>query len=333
MAIDPNEVYTIDYEATYSRKRKISLSSMAPEQYLAHPWVELYLVCITGPDGFIWAGDPKEAPWGLTNGKVVVSHNFRWDGACYLHPKGGVPKGIKWRESYCSADMSTALWGVRDLAGAYEVAYGEKISKAYRTSTENKTADEIRNDPVVWTEAVEACKIDSLASRKLFLDFNHEWSDFEKDISRFNREGQMRGMYIDQELVHRNIAICEAELAAAEKRIPWAAAWREQLDTPKGLKTINAKRFIIEQAALVGLELPPNMNKKDPVFIKWKAANVKKYEWLQALEDWAEASRLLDLHKTALDMVDEEGVMKFNLVYMGALSTGRFSGGTRGDEE
>jgi len=168
--------------------------------------------------------------------------------------------------------------------------------------------------------------------RSLYEKLHNQWPEFEQEISKFNREGQMYGVRIDMPLVHKNMKLCQQVMAKAEQLIPWVAAWRDKGGTKGYPKTINARAYIERHCEVIGLELPKSLNKKDPAFIEWKAKHLPSQPWLQALEDWQEAYRLLDLHTTTLEQVDENGMLTYNIVYMGAGSTGRFSGGTREDD-
>jgi hypothetical protein len=321
------EVVAIDFETFYHKKRKISLSEMVAERYLEHPEVtsDIYLSALVG-DGWSYCEDPHGAPWERINGAIWLSHNWRFDYSVLKHLQrtGVIPSHITPSACYCTCDMSRYLWSVGSLKDAVKVATGRDISKAYRHTADGKTGAELRANPEHWKEVTDACLSDATECRNLFLEFGHLWPEFERRISQFNREGQMRGVYIDRELAEKNMALCRQIMAEAESRIPWYDEWKAS-----DLKTITAKRFIRAQCERDGVTMPLTMNKKDASFIQWKARNLERLPWLQALEDWQEAGRLLDLHETTLSWTGADGMMPFNLIYRGATSTGRFSGGGR----
>jgi len=319
-----------DFESFYHKQKKISLSNMTPEEYLRHPQVkdDIYLVALIEYEGITFCEHPNQAPWEIVNGADLIMFNARWDFACYKHlqRQGIIPMNINPGRVFCASDMSRALWGINDLAGAYKAAYGEDLDKSYRQNANGKTGAELRADPVIWNKVVKACISDGTSTMRMWLDHSDRWNEFERQISKWNRVGQMKGVYLDMDLVERNMEICDEEIAYAEERIPWLDEWKSST-----LVTPYAKRFVRAQCERDGLDFPKSMNKKNPEFIKWKATNVPRFDWLQALEDWAEAHRLLDIHKTEINMLDKNGVIQFNLVYQGAINTGRFSGRTRED--
>ena len=314
----------VDFETFFDRKRKISLTSMSPEQYLEHPEVHVYLVAMVGDD-FEYCGDVENAPWDKLKGAAFVAHNARWDYACLrsLLEKG---QGAEPAKVFCTADMAAYLWGIRALAPAYEYAFGEKVSKQYRTTAEGRTGEELKADKEAWVEIVEAGIIDARTCKRLWDEHNHLWPDDEKEISEINREGQMLGVYIDMELAERNMEICKAIMVEVEQRIPWADEWRECGKHKTPLAAVYVKAY----ANKMGVVLPKSLDKKNPEFIKWKAES--NLDWVWAMEEWNEAHRLLNIHETELSMTMKDGVMPFNLKYFGAIATGRFSGGREEDE-
>jgi len=322
----------IDCETEFNTKTGLTISAMGTKPYVRA--ARCYLVAMKGSD-FEWAGRPDDAPWEKLHGARVICHNASFD-LCVLEciqRIGVIPEHIVFGDTFCTADMCAYLGNVRDLKGCCAVWLKENLSKAYRKSADGKMLREIYSDWDLWQELRDACLDDARSTFKLYELLHDQWPEFEQDISKFNREGQMHGVHIDVELAQKNMDICKQVMAEAEELIPWVAEWREKGGTKDHPKTINARAYIQRHCDTIGLELPKSLNKKDAPFIEWKAKHLPEQPWLQALEDWQEAYRLLDLHNTTLDQMDENHMLTYNIVYRGAGSTGRMSAGTREEED
>ena len=75
---DGKRTWSIDFESTYSKE--ISLKVMPTWAYVHHPEVDIYLLSVAGPDGFVWVGRPRDFDWSLLEDQIVVAHNMGFDG-------------------------------------------------------------------------------------------------------------------------------------------------------------------------------------------------------------------------------------------------------------
>lgn len=62
--------YAVDFETFYNKT--VSIKTLGPLGYFAHPEFDCYMVSVVGSDGYKFVGHPEEWDWSLLEGNTVL---------------------------------------------------------------------------------------------------------------------------------------------------------------------------------------------------------------------------------------------------------------------
>jgi hypothetical protein len=314
---------SIDFETFWSRKLKYTVKNSLPEHYCASHLFDAYMISASDGEND-WAGHPSEFNWQCMEGKIIVSHNARFDRAVYEElVKRGLAPAIKYKAWVCSANMTAYLCNRRALQQAIEHLYNVRLEKTERDNSENKhwpqdfTADE-RSRMLTYARS------DARWCWKLWNDFSSKWPEIEQRLSATTIEQGRYGVQIDTALLDTYLIQSHEMLRSAENQIPWIRdaedeEWEEFNAKPTSTKCI------AEQCRLSKIPACPVKSDDQEAYDEWEATYGPNHPWIYALGAWRSINKLYKTFVLVKERLRPDGTMPFGIKYFGA-HTGRWSG-------
>jgi hypothetical protein len=304
-------------------KLKYTVKNSLPEHYCASHLFDAYMISASDGEND-WAGHPSEFNWQCMEGKIIVSHNARFDRAVYEElVKRGLAPAIKYKAWVCSANMTAYLCNRRALQQAVEHLYNVRLEKTERDNSENKhwpqdfTADE-RSRMLTYARS------DARWCWKLWNDFSSKWPEKEQRLSALTIEQGRHGVQIDTALLDTYIIQSHEMLMSAENQIPWIRdsedeEWEEFNAKPTSTKCI------AEQCRLSKIPACPVQSDDQEAYDEWEATYGPRHPWIYAVGAWRSVNRLYKSFVLVKERLRPDGTMPFGLKYFGA-HTGRWAG-------
>lgn len=312
----------IDFE-TYYRRGEYEVSSQGYWAYTHDPRFSCYLAGVGLADGTACARPPAEisaADWtDLVAVPVWVSHNAAFDQAVFLRmiELGLVPAGTWPRRWLCTSAMAAYIQAPRSLAGAARLILRQEVNKGYRTPASGYQPG---TDLFLDQELARACEIDAVICARLWAKVGHLWPAHERALWEATIEAGRCGITLDQRAAAAAVATLKDRAAAYAEALPW---------TKEGEKPTSSKAF--ELACInAGVTPPDSTDDDDAGFIQWAKDHQSSHTvtWVRHMQGWRRANRMAGVYQAMLNRYDPKtGRMDFELVYMGADGTGRWSGG------
>lgn len=309
------EAYAVDFETYYDDE--YSLSDMSVYAYTHHPKFNAYLVGICGPD-MEWAGNPKDAPWDLLDGKVLLAHNATFDCSVLrrLVELNLVPARdySRWEDT---ADLAVWLQCKRALAAACKVLLDTKVSKQLRGKMKG----------VTWESACEQglkeqltnyALSDARLEYQLYKAYASQWPEKERRVSQLNREAGMRGIPTDVDYLTECINTVEPQHMEALRAMPWT----REGEKPLSLDAIRT------QARKDGITVPSSLAATSEEAVLWEAKYEHKFPWVAAIRDYRRINAILRRLKGIQSGCMPNGWAAYQCKYFGGHATGRFAGGS-----
>tara|TARA_B110000483_G_scaffold243254_1_gene332107 strand:- start:4733 stop:6499 length:1767 start_codon:yes stop_codon:yes gene_type:complete len=303
--------FAVDFETFYSKE--CSIKTLGPLGYFSHALFDAYMVSVVGENGYTFVGHPKDFDWSMLENNIVLAHNASFDETLYLYgvERGWWPK-VEYHKWHCTADMCACLSLPRNLKGAVGDSFDVELEKSTRDNMLNKNWHEM--DDQFKEEVSEYALKDSEWCLKLWQKHSGKWTQFERDISRLNRDVVQRGMPVNVELIKQARESVSAQLFETERSIPW-----------NGDRPLLSRKAFDEECIKNGIEPPASLAQTDVDAQDWIRRHGKKYHWVAAVTNW----RRINSFKKKLASFDratmENGRYYGGMMYYGA-HTGRFSG-------
>ena len=304
-------IFAVDFETFYSKE--CSIKTLGPLGYFSHALFDAYMVSVVGENGYTFVGHPKDFDWSMLENNIVLAHNASFDETLYLYGVGRDwwPK-VEYHKWHCTADMCACLSLPRNLKGAVEDSFDVELEKSTRDNMLNKNWHEM--DDQFKEEVSEYALKDSEWCLKLWQKHSSKWTQFERDISRLNRDVVQRGMPVNVELIKQARESVSAQLFETENAIPW-----------NGDRPLLSRKAFDEECIKNGIEPPASLAQTDVDAQDWIRRHGKRYHWVAAVTNW----RRINSFKMKLASFDratmENGRYYGGMMYYGA-HTGRFSG-------
>ncbi len=302
----------IDFETFYSDD--YGLRTMSAFRYCADPRFDAYCVSFAREDGVRFAGHPTEFNWDLVRGCDLFMHNATFDGLVWRRlQKDGKAPALSAR-IYDTADMVAYLGSMRNLQAAAKNFLGATLSKDVRDKMKGVHWDQIKGTPL-GTELLTYAQQDADTTLALGTLLLPRWPEVEREVSRIGREKGWRGMPVDVEY----LGYCKKHLDTLVHEhlcsIPW-------YPDAKPLSVASMR----EEARKCGIGFPASLDKRDAEAEKWFTEHSEKYPWVRAIRDYRRTNTLLGRINSLWDN-QVNGWVPFELLYFGAGTTGRWSGG------
>lgn len=316
IAIDTETYYAKDTEK--NRKAGIepcSVDKLGPVAYTRHPLFDCYLVAVVG-EGIHYVGHPNDFDWRKLHGKHVIAHNMGFDGMVaqpYLDAHGVVPAAMD-----CTADLAVYFGHPRSLSGAMKSLFGTFVSKQIRTNMDGVRWEDL--DAYKQRELIQYADADSVNCLRIWDALAPKWPEFERQISRTNREMGWRGLPVDWNKASRNMAALAYRLEQLENEIPWCGAFDEDGEEIK----LGSRKAFNDACVALGIPPPTTKNKKAESWIAWLEEYSERATFAKAMAEHASVNKMLKTYETLFKR-RIGGRVSYESLYFGA-HTGRNSG-------
>tara|TARA_R100000655_G_scaffold27935_1_gene56779 strand:- start:3943 stop:5703 length:1761 start_codon:yes stop_codon:yes gene_type:complete len=303
--------YALDFETYYDKE--CSIKTLGPLGYFSHPSFDAYMVSVVGDDGTEFVGHPKDFDWFLLGGNRVLSHNASFDETLYLYGvKEGLWDSTNYAEWHCTADLCAFCDLPRSLKGASQVLFDLEISKETRNLMLGKRWESM--DESFRKDVLDYALKDSQLCLDIWKKLESKWPQFERDISRVNRNIVQRGIPIDTQLLKKQKESIAELRFETENKIPWIQ------ESP-----ILSRKAFNEECRKNNIKPPASLALSSDEANIWIDKNTEEYPWVASVRDY----RRINALKRKLDSFDYATMPDCRyyggLMYMGA-HTGRFSG-------
>jgi len=303
----------IDFESNYSAT--CDIKTLGIYHYLRA--TKVYLLSVYDGVGS-WVGDPRDFNWMKLSGQPLIAHNMRFEQQVliYLKEIGVIPEEFVYGPQYCTADLSVYCGGPRALDKACWSWLEIKVEKDVRAKMKGVDFYELPEDKK--EEVRQYGKIDSIRCRQLWDPLESRWPQWEREVSRINREAAERGVPVDMPLVDAGIAKMHDVKFKAESGIPWSDVEDSKILSPKALAVYCRSQNIP----------PPTSTAEDsPEYEAWEANYGATIPVVGHLRQWRKANTVLKKLETLKRQTRPNGRFSAELKYGGAGQTMRFSGG------
>ena len=324
-----SEVIALDFETFYSKKLKHSVRVQIAEEYCNSPHFEPYLVTVC--DGAqSWAGEIKNFNWNSVDGRDLCSHNAYFERSVFKRMKemGLVPKHVRPRNWYCTANMTSYMCGRRALDDAVLLLMGIEVKKTVRSDAEGRHWADFT--PEEKAAMIKYGRMDSVYCKELFTRFFDKWPVTERRLSEMTIAQGMHGIQIDRELLDQSIMQTHEMAQNAKNLIPWIGDDIE--DEWEGFEDNIGKpgstKCIAEQCRRSGIPCCPVKSDDEEAFVQWELTYAPAHPWIKALASWRSINKLYKTYMLVKQRTRPDGTMPFATKYFGA-HTGRWSGDAR----
>jgi len=320
-----------DYETYYDSQ--VSIKTMGAYHYLRHPGMDIYMLSIQASNGFKFVGRPEEFDYGTIDGSDfrVIAHNLSFEARVNerLKELGVIPKGWQPAEMHCTADMCAYLGLPRALADAVKAVFSVDLSKAVRSDMKGKRPEDL--SPNEMEALKEYAMLDSIWCLKLWETLSPHWPQWEREVSRINREMGLKGIDVDYVKLEwaanhrlRNV------MAGALRKLPWIEdraipTILQSGDNPFGLQPLSKKAVALECEKL-HIEPPVSMAAASEEFEEWLDEHSSKVRWINAMRAYRRANALREKILKIIERRMDNGRTPIEWLYCGAGNTRRFSG-------
>lgn len=316
IAIDFETYFCKDTES--NRKKGLepcSVDKLGPVAYTRHPLFDAYLVAVVG-EGIHYVGHPANFDWKKLHGRHVIAHNMGFDGMVakpYLDAHGVVPAAMD-----CTADLAVYFGHPRSLSGAMKSLFGTFVSKQIRNNMDGVRWEDLSK--YQQDELIRYADSDSVNCLRIWDALSPKWPEFERRISRTNREMGWRGLPVDWNKASRNMGILAHRLEQLEAEIPWCGAFDEDGEEIK----LGSRKAFNDACKSRGIPPPTTKNKKAESWIAWLEEYSEKATFAKAMAEHASVNKMLKTYETLFKR-KIGGRVSYESLYFGA-HTGRNSG-------
>jgi len=310
------DLVAVDFETYYDAD--YSVKNMGVHAYVQDPRFDCYLLSITLTDGWVYSGPPQGAPWNLLHRKIVVAHNATaFDRVVFekLQADGVIPAWVKPAGWLDTAALSAYVGAPRDLKGAALQLLDEDLDKEYRSTVKGKHRDDLNQDEQAEVKA--ACVADAKACLEIACRYLDQWPDLERELARLHMIHIDRGIRVNRAKLRQGLAHLDRLKTSRESDIPWVSDGKAP-SSPTELK---------KYAAENGLPVPASFSKKNSAYLQWEQEYGEAHPVIRAVRDWREVNGLLTRLGSIKRRIRKDGRIAADLLYFGAGTTGRASGG------
>jgi len=237
-------IIAIDYETEYSKE--YSVTDMGSINYALDPRFCAYCVSFACSDGRTFSGKPQDAPWEWLNGATVLAANVLFELSCTLRLTldGVIPRDINPYEWQDVLDLCAYLCMShrRGLAHVAKPGLGIEMSKDPRTKAKGVTAEEFYASPELWKEICDYCLEDSQVTLLLWMKYQDQWPQIERDIARITRQGAITGIFLDMPALKSARKILQAKIDECKTSMPWVAEGKKPMSRDSFRETCEPRR-------------------------------------------------------------------------------------------
>jgi DNA polymerase I-like protein with 3'-5' exonuclease and polymerase domains len=312
-------MFAFDLESYFDKL--LNVREFGSFNYLAQ--ADVYLCSFWGPDGG-WVGHPSEVDWNWFKGSELWSHNRAFDGA-FLAARGLPDPG-----GNCTSNLAAYLCGFHSLKDASRVLLNVEVSKELREEMEGVRFAEL--SPERQQDLREYNLRDAELCYRLATQFRDRWPEKEQRLSLHTINMCQRGIAVDLDYLKWCKTRAREIMEDAVKLIPWAG----QFDARRKEIAITSPKETRAECERLGIPAPKSFDKSKAAFRNWLIQYSATCPFVQATRDYTRASTKLKKLKAIERRIMPDGRMHYDLKYMGAPHTGRWTAkgrDERGDDE
>lgn len=304
---------SIDFETYYDKE--YGLKEMSASQYCRDARFDAYCVSFSREDGRKYSGPPKDFDWNLIRGCIVFMHNATFDELVLkrLQDDGVAPKDLD-IEIVDTADMAAYFGSMRNLKSAAKNFLGLDLQKDTRDKMKGKTWEDVSGTNL-GTELLRYAQQDADSTLALGMKLLPLWPDIERKVSALSRRGGQRGLPLDLEYLEYSKKHLDKLVFEYLQSIPWYPQ-EKPLSVP-------AMR---EEARKNGMWFPGSLDMRDVKAEEWVETYKEKYPWVMAIRNFRRCNTIANRVRNLWEGRRGD-VFPFELMYFGAGTTGRWSGG------
>lgn len=313
----PTKVFAWDSETYYDNE--VSIRTLGLFNYTNHPRTRTYIISCVTSEGHKYVGPPDGFDFSSVAGEdwLWVSHNQGFESAVYarLHKESPEDFPLPVNPPECTADLSAYLGSPRSLKDAAKFLLKKDASKDVRNKMKGKDwsgmSEEFRK------EVAEYALYDSELCLEIWMRFNHFWPEVEREISRLTRSMAGRGLPVNRPYLEQGKEIMGNALAECLAQIPWG-------------EPILSKPQLNRHCESLGIPAPKSMAKDSEEFAAWLEKYGEEHTFAAAVSRYRKVNVALSRIEAMLARtrpVAGGHWMDYGLMYFGATTTGRWSGG------
>ena len=304
-------IYAVDSETFYSEE--CNVKDLGAYAYCRHTDWSCYMISIAGSDGFKFAGPPEDVDWSKIADSTWLMANATFDLEVIdrLKEQGVVPKCCIPSEVFDVLDLARYLQQPGNLAGAAKALLGVARSKAVRTAMKKKLPRDLSAEK--QTALLQYAQDDADDTLALWLQHGDKWPEWERELSRLNRNMGRKGLPIDLPTLEKHLASLKTLLFDTRAQIPW--------EDP-----VLSEKQVVVYCRSVGIRPPISMAKTSPDFEQWLERYGETHPAIKAMSEYRRINTLYGRVRAMVTRTREDGTLPYGVKYCGATATRRYSG-------
>jgi hypothetical protein len=211
--------------------------------------------------------------------------------------------------------------GNRDLKNAVHYLLGREISKEVRTKMSGKRPKDLSTDEVAALHAY--CLSDGRLPFELWEKYHDQWPEHEQIVSDLSLRARWRGIPADTEMATKKTEEFKTRKWELGNELPWIE------DGEKPMSPAAAR----EQGRKDNIPMPACFDARDPDFLKWELDYGPQFPWVRARREYSRVNTFMKKVDNFRKNIRPDGTLYYEMKYMGAGVTGRFSGGSDSGEK
>lgn len=319
----------LDWETYYDKQ--CSVKTLGNWAYAHHPDFEAYMVSVFDGNE-AWAGHPKDLNWAALDGCRLLSHNAGFDISVYQAEaeRGNVP----WLDIpswHCTANLSVALCGYRDLKRSTDALLGSEfikqatgegaVSKKVRGAAEGMRYKDFLAEEGRWDEMVAYATGDAILCWHLWDRFSCRLKPIEHRMSDETVRLAIEGVKVDWALVDKYKTWLVNDMMACRNTLPWVSEGKPETST----------LAIKDHCARNGIPIPPVKDEDEEGYVAWVAKHKEAFPWVENISAYRKLNKMLAFLGRLQSRRRTDDCIDANLLYFGA-HTGRWAGAMGGDK-
>jgi len=280
--------------------------------YCNDPRFNAYLVAVSDGETAI-VKHPRDFDWRLIHGHLWVSHNAGFDRAVFerLQRDGIIPKDVQPSRWLCTAALAAYLQAPRDLAGAAKQLCGLTLDKSVRDRMKGRNANQL----MLTNEVEDYAKQDAEACHAIWKQHGHRWPGHERRLSELTVAMGDHGLAINKAVLDESIVRLDQLLSNTREALPWAKTHAPT--SPIALATA---------CAAAGIPPPESTAKNSEQFEAWSLQYGDRVPWVRTMQKYRRLNRTNAVMEAMKTRMKPDGRLAYELLYFGAMQTGRWSG-------
>ena len=304
------EAVAVDFETEYSASYNVR--ELGHHAYCNDPRFDAYLVAVSDGETTI-VNHPRDFDWQLIASHLWVSHNAGFDRAVFqrLQKDGVIPSNVRPSRWLCTAALAGYLQAPRDLAGAAKQLCGLALDKTVRDRMKGRDARQL----MLTNEVEEYARQDAAACHAIWTAHGHRWPEHERRLAELTVSMGDKGFAINKPALENSLARLDTLLTKTRNALPWATT-----HAPTSPIALEAA------CEAAGIPAPASTAKNSEQFEAWSLQYGDKVPWVRTMQMYRRLNRTKAVLEAMKARMKPDGRLAYELLYFGAMQTGRWSG-------